>query len=437
MLETTGSYSVQSALSARIRNAVHLTFDLCIRQLFRFEVRGLENFTRTASTLVVANHRRDSDGPVIASVLLQRKLLHFQGVGPSFVAREDMFKRGFLTKYLDNWPTWARALLSPLDLGSLLMLMGIFPIRRVPERSLGEVLQEVRTIVGDLPLQQVLKPQCLGQFARAAHTGSNRLRISDVMKWRYHDLLFRSHGLTKLTYRCFRQVVSCERSVVDAQLEHFSHLLDDGATLVLAPEGRVSPDGRIGGFRAGLQELLNRPHIPPRVLPVGVTYDAMTNSRPRVFVGIGPELCGLRELGRREINARVAAAIRHQLTVTCSQLASRYLLLMRINGHNRITRADADDYVAREAARYVRQDCHADPGLLAADTRRVRLEHYLASCVKHGILQRSGKRSYRLKDAARKSGPGLYESGSIIGELNNELSATGYPLSSRVSPVDL
>lgn len=436
MLQTVQSSKVDPWWRTPARDFLELVFDMGIRRLYRIEVRGLEHFKQAPSTLVVSNHRRDSDGPVIASVLLQRKYLHVHGVRSCFVAREDLFSRGFLGKYLETWPTPLRALLSRLDLGPLLTLLQAFPMRRIPERTLGEILEDVLAVAGDRPLAGVLRPQWVEKFERVAGAGHRQLRVSDVLDWRHRDLLFRYHGLSKLTQQCLSEIVPYERTVVESQLQHFSRLLDDGATLLLEPEGVVSVDGRFGRPRAGLQALLNRPRVVPRVLPVGVTYDSMTNGRERVFVGIGPELCGMRGLDRRETDERVTEAIHKQLSVTCSQLASRYLVMVRERGNDAITRADLDAYVSRQAIRYSRVGCYVDPRLLEAARRKRRVKQYIAGCVRHGILSPLGRGNYRLAEVPADSGANITPPGGIIRCLNNELVAprAAYSKSSRITP---
>lgn len=417
--------NVDALWKKQIRYALHLLFDLSVRHLYKIESRGLENFSRAPSTIVVTNHRRDSDGPVIGSVLLHRKLLHLYGISMNFVSREDMFHPGFLTKYLEHWPAAMRVLLSPLNLGSVLTIMQLFPMRRVAERSLGEVLEEVIAVAGDLPLDEVLRPQWLEIFREAAGSSNSRLHVSDVLKFRYRDLLFLSHGLAKLRLRCFREVAPYERAAVAAHLEQFCRLLEEGKTLVLAPEGKVSTDGRTGRFRAGLHTLLNQPRVAPTLLPVGITYDSMANGHERVFVGVGPELRGMRGLSRRETNERVGTAIRHQLTITCSQLASRYLFVERRTGTDIISRADVVAYVSRQVRRYAREGCYVDPRLLDAEGRQRRVEQYVASCLRRGILQRSTGQRYRLTESPPPERARNERPHRIIDYMNNELSAAG------------
>lgn len=396
-------------------------FDVGIRRIYSISIEGLEHFSGSPSTLVVSNHRRDSDGPIIASVLFQRHRLHSQGVRPDFIAREDLFRRGFLGEYLEHWPSPVRFCLAGINLGPLLTFMDAHPMRRVPERSLREVLEEVLELFGNLPLDEVLRPTCLVQFKRMAGDHKHPLRVKDVLSRRYRHLLLQRRGLYRLTLNRFRTLVPYERSVIESQLQALTHRINEGATLLLEPEGVVSVDGRFARLRGALHALLNRPQSTPRVLPVGITYDAMSEGRERIFVNIGPELTGLRGLTRRVSDARVSDAIRAQLTVTCSQIASQLLLEAGNNDRCSVTDHDLESYVSHQATWYASHGYHVDRRLLTVEGRKARLSGYVASCLRQGILLPDGDRQYTLRKSQENIQERLPESEAIIRYMNNEL----------------
>lgn len=418
----------------RVANTLAVTFDIGVRRLYPVEVRGLEHFSGAPSTLVVSNHRRDSDGPIIASVLLQRQGLRMRGVLPAFVAREDMFRRGFLCEYLEGWPAPFRMALSALNLSSFLSFMGAFPMRRVPERSLREVLEEVLHLAGNLPLDNVLKPAWVERFERLSTGGHHPLHVKDVLTWRYHELLSCQHGLSKLQRSLFRELLPYERSIIESQLQYFTRLLEQGDTLVLEPEGVVSVDGRFARLRGALHALLNRPQAGLRVLPLGITYDSMTRGRERIFVNIGPEICDLQGLSRKATDERIAAAIRSQLTVTCSQLASQFLFEAGKGGEMLVSESELDDYVHQQADRYAGEGCHVDPRLLASARRKRRLEGYIASCLKNGILRPYGDGRYCIVRASDREETHVSPPDSILRYMNNELSASALSTVPRSPP---
>lgn len=412
---------MKSPWKKHLASGLAVFFDVGIRRIYSINIQGLDHFSAAPSTLVVSNHRRDSDGPIIASVLFQRHGFHSRGVRPDFIAREDLFRRGFLGEYLEQWPTPVRICLASLNLGPLLTFMDAHPMRRVPERSLREVLEEVLELFGNLPLNEVLRPACIEQFEQIAQDDGKPLSVKDALSRRYRRLLRQRRGLYRLTLNRFRVLVSYERSVIASQLRELNERIDEGATLLLEPEGVVSVDGRFARLRGALHALLNQPQNEPRVLPVGITYDAMSGRRERIFVNVGPELTGLRGLSRRDTDARVSDAIRAQLTVTCSQIASQLLLATSNKGRDSVTDLELDSYVSRQATWYADHGYHVDRRLLTEEGRKARLSSYVASCLRQGILLPDGERRYRLPQSQGDVQASLPASDEIIHYMNNEL----------------
>ncbi len=397
--------------------------DILLQSVFRIEVRGLENFTHSRSTLIVANHRRDSDGPVVCGVLLQRRGLRLRGVVPHFVAREDLFHKGFLADYLETWPRPVRSLLTRLDLSAFLRFMQAYPIRRIPERTLAEVLEAVRTHFGNLPLDEVLKRRWLEKFRAMTPGGREPLDVDHALAPRYRSLLRSRRGLARLTLRRFQALKPYERATIDSQLRLFVELLERGANVQLEPEGAVSADGRFSRLRGALHYLVNRPRAAVRVLPVGLTYDFMMRGRPRVFVNVGPEMTDLRGLGRREIDRRVADAIVERLTVTASHLASRLIMDARARVTAAVTVRELIDYVGTEAHRYARTGVFVDPRLLNHRSLCRRIRAYVDYCLNSGALLRSDRGRFRVGQGAGRPYPGWPEREADIDYVNNELSS--------------
>ncbi len=372
-----------------VRRVLMQAFDTAVRLSHQVEVTGLEHYSRTRPTLIVASHRRDTDGPLLGSALIDRRGRRPVGPLPHFVAREDLFRRGFLREYLTGWPRPLRELLGVINVAPVLELLHAHPMRRIPERSLWETLEDVRAVCGDLPITEVLRPRWVEEVRRLAPRGAAGLKVSDVLKRRYRPVLRLRYGLSKLTRECFRAIKPHERQVIEAQLGRFVALLDRGESVQLEPEGTVSTDGSFHRIRNGLYTLLARAKRPPPVLPVGITYDFICSGCTRVFVNVGPELTGLEALPRREVNARVARAIRALTTVTVSQLATRHLLeAVGPAGGGSVTAAELEACVAEQALRWRRRGLQVDPRAFDERERRRRVHGYLQYCVRHGALVR-------------------------------------------------
>ena len=379
--------------------AFALFVDVVIRSLYRIHVTGLENHSHSPSTLVVTNHQHDADGPIIASMLLDRHGVVPHGTLPWFVAREDLFRRGFLAEYLETWPVPLREPMRWLWLGWFLRFMQARPMRRIPERSLHEVLEDVLRVDGDLPLETVLRPAWRRRVEALAGGRCDSLRVTDVLRRRrYRDLLAYRNGLRRLTLRRFRSLKPGQRRVIDEQLALFTRLLDRGETVLLAPEGAISLDGRFHEMRNALPALVQRPRNPARVLPVGITHDFMAGGREHVFVNVGPELTGLKGCSRRELCEQVASAVQSLLTVTATQLASDYLIRIRESGKADVDADRLCAHVSHEAERFAAARRRVDARLLKEKPLVARVAQYLDYCERFGTLEQCETGHYRLVD---------------------------------------
>lgn len=385
--------------------ALAVCIDAVIRSLYHIHVDGLANYSRSPSTLVVTNHQRDADGPIIASALFDRRGLSVQGRLPWFVAREDLFRRGFLAQYLEGWPAALREPMHWLGLAWFLRFMRACPMRRIPERSLREVLEDVLAVCGNLPLEDVLRPSWRQRLERAA--GARPLDVADVLRRRrLRALLARGHGLRRLTLARFRALKPWQRAAIDAQLSRFTELLEGGETVLLAPEGAISPDGCFHEMRNALPALVRWPKASARVLPLGITHDFMARGREHVFVNVGPELTGLACCSRRELCRRVGRAVRSLSTVTATQLASDFLLRQREHGATCVDEQRLRAHVRAEAARFDGAGARVDARLLEESSLAARVEDCLEYCRRLGTLTRQRAGSYRLRhvEGCRPSG---------------------------------
>ncbi len=395
--------------------------DLLLRALYQVQIRGREHFTRSPSTIIVSNHRRDSDGPIIASALVNRCGFDFKGVQPFIVAREDLFRKGFLWEYLTTWPPWMREFLSPINLQKVMHRLQVYPMRRIPERNLGETLADVADFLGDLPLAQVLKPRWVEQFkSLSPPTCRPTLSVKQVLARRFRRLLSVRRGLFKLTLPCFLALKPYERQMIDDQLKHFTDILESGRILQFEPEGTTSPNGSFQRFRGGLHLLLSRTRAPVRVLPIGLTYDFMTTGRQTIFLNMGPELTDLQALSRKQVDQKVSTAILNEHTITTSHLASQFLATVRRRGHF-FTFAELLDHVGRAAERCVADGIYVDPRLLVNSQLTRRVRRYLQFALHTGMIAGRGRLFYSTGQDGQPAQAGLTDPEATITYITNEL----------------
>ncbi|KPV40266.1 hypothetical protein AN478_09170 [Thiohalorhabdus denitrificans] len=362
-----------------------------LRTRFSVHADGREHCPPAGPVLVVSNHRRDSDGPLVGDLLLGVRAGRFGERVPHFVAREDLFRKGFLREYLTGWPAWARGVLGSLDSGPVLSLLNVHPMRRVPERTLGEVLEEIANLEGDLPLARVLRPSWVGRFEDLAPRSGEPRGIRAALAPRYRPLLRLPHGLRKLNHRCLRHHLPREREMVAGYLQAIRDALAQGEAVHLVPEGRVSPHGGADRVRSGLHLLLERGTPPPVVLPLGITHDDATTARPRVFLSLGAGWVEGDARSRRARAQGVQNAILAQTALTLTQVGGAHLVEAGRRGR-RVTAAELEERAAAEAGGYHRAGARVDPVLLDPASRAERVAAFIAFGRRHGLLhpERSG-----------------------------------------------
>ncbi|MBI3974818.1 MAG: hypothetical protein HY334_00325 [Armatimonadetes bacterium] len=303
------------ALQEAIYHSVVGLFYVAPRLLYALAVDGASRFRHHPSTLVVVNHKRDLDSVLVPPTLL------YNGVRPKrpmwFAGREDMFLRGFLATY-DVVPAWLRRLLHEMDLTSVLAALRILPVRRFRERTMDEALREAVATLGDLTIDDTLSP------AEAAFwhlPDAPPLRLADLLGWRFYERRRRSATMRAFAPPWRDRLRRRQDDVVARQMQALAGVLNRGDVLYLAPEGVISPDGRLQAFRSGLRQILSIAEVQVRLQPACIVYDFMRPGRLGVHLAVGNEMKAPASPAAGEANVRRAIAALHTMTV--SQVASQ------------------------------------------------------------------------------------------------------------------
>lgn len=399
-----------------------VTWDVAIRRLYPCSVTGLEHYTATPATLAVSNHRRDNDGPLLGSVLLRRRNGRIAAPLPHFVAREDLFERGFLAHYLRRCPAALRPLLKLVNLRSQLIRAGAFPLQRTHERSIAEALQDVLAH-GDMAAADALRARTLIELATELAFDPRSATIAQLLRHHQQALLRQRYGYRRLRLDVFKRIKPHLRDSINCQLDHFVRLLECGQMVILEPEGRLSLDGRLRRPRAALHALINRPERPVRVLPISITYDTLTTGHARIFVDIRPELACLDRLPRRMLDQRIMAAIRSGCRVTVGQLIAGFLLFYT-SPRDTWPEAAAIEHVYAAAQRCRDATIPIDPCLLGREGCERRTRDVLAWGVRARFLAAATRR--RLRVVRPEVPPPWLPDGpsSLLEYLRNELLET-------------
>jgi 1-acyl-sn-glycerol-3-phosphate acyltransferase len=395
--------------------------DVAMRRLYPCSVSGLEHYTGTPATLAVSNHRRDNDGPLLASVLLRRQNGLIVAPLPYFAAREDLFEKGFLAHYLRRCPASLRPLLKAINLSPC--LVGAYPLQRTHERSVAKALQDVIAYLGDMPVTDVLRPQSLIDLTAELMFDPRSVTITQLLRDYEHMLWRKRYGYRHLQVAVFGRIKPHLRDLIDRQMDHFTKLLEGGQVLILEPEGRLSLDGALRRPRAALHELIKRPNRPVRVLPISVTYDTLTTGYPRIFIDIQPELIGLERLSRRVLDDRVTASIWSGCRVTGSQLVAGFLLSHLSPGDVWSEKAIIK-HVYAAAQRCQEAEIPLDPCLRNQQTCELRTRDILAWGCRTRFLTSEGNGQMRVTTPAAPP-PWLPDGPStLLGYLRTELLET-------------
>src|SRR5690625_4242292 len=323
MRNTSGSLPPQPGVAAR---TFLLGFDRIVRALFTIEESGLPERV-PAPCLIVANHRRDADIPILGAFLGRARGRRITGVLPHFVAREDLFEPGFLWNYWRSpWLVLPRLVSPAIPLARILEVFKAHPIHRIPEQSLEIVLRDIRHHLGEQRIDTVVNSRWLERL-QAAGIETER-SIGWLLKRAHHfeHLIGGGWGHRRLSLAAFRRFKPVERERIAAHLAVFEQALARDEAVMLAPEGANSPDGHFQRPRAGAWRIARSVGADLPVLPVGLSYDPSVGTRTRVFVHADAPFRAGDYPGRRHFDEAVAAGILRATTVTGSHFVAHRVL---------------------------------------------------------------------------------------------------------------
>ncbi|HET7567048.1 MAG TPA: hypothetical protein VFJ91_03595, partial [Gaiellaceae bacterium] len=269
---------------ALVYDLVGLGLTLYARLAFRLRTVG-DELRLERSTLLVANHPRESDPAVLAGALFST--VHPRPFRPHplvhFMLRADLHERGFFAGMPRALPLWARRLLFPLGIGPI--LDGLLPCARIRTATTMLVADLVRA-APDAPLEELLPPDDVARLReRAERLGRPRPRLGrDADAGDYADLLWWVVRADDAPSPLAQELFGRRAGEARADLQHFVDLVRGGGTLLVSPEGRASPDGSLQPLRRGATLLVRRAK-PERVRPLAVAYDPLTSGRTWAYVG--------------------------------------------------------------------------------------------------------------------------------------------------------
>jgi hypothetical protein len=229
-------------------------FDLAVRAVVRNAEIIPPDFRLVPGTLVVSNHLRDCDVPVLTAALCRRRGLRMLNPLPFCAAREDLFRRGFVGDLLSTWPRPLTWLLGRVPLEGLFRILRVQPIRRIREFTLVETLSAVRAAgFANADPRDIF---CVrGQREIIGQLGSLPARVDAIDAERLGSLRLAHWGLRRLRPSVLRALGPGFRATISGQIGRLVELISTGRVVYLAPEGVTSRNGHFGCLRAGAWEV--------------------------------------------------------------------------------------------------------------------------------------------------------------------------------------
>lgn len=318
-----------------IRLVLVICFWIVAHLLNVVRIDGKANIAQREPTYYALQHKRDDDPFFVLPALLLRRGSLSLARSIHFGLRADAFARGFLARLVES-PRWFAFLLFGLNVGPILAALGAHPLFAIQQSPHETWLRLARARDGDRPVAETLDPALIDRLAEASHIPASQLAtlsIQDLLQWHFQRYL-QAYGNADLFAEPYRHAIAHHSvELLRDQLADLADLLRHGAALLGAPEGELTPDGRIGQVSSAFTRIL---HLgPPRltVVPISTTYDTMTARRMKVFITIGAPL----HFEPREDRQRVERALRQAwlagMTFTSSHLGCIMLKYYAAVGH--------------------------------------------------------------------------------------------------------
>lgn len=152
--------------------------------------------------------------------------------------------------------------------------------------------------------------------------------------------------------------------------------------LLIFPEGRRSPDGRIGPLRHGLEVLLSEGR-PDSITYIALAYDPLTRGRTRVcaaFTAPQPRPAA-------DSPARALRDLKRAMPLTAGQVIATALIEAAVRGEARLDRTALQERLAAEVHAASESERPIDPAVTDPRLIKRRLNGGISALIrKHGIV---------------------------------------------------
>lgn len=386
-------------LSACSRFALAGIFWLVARLFYDIEFHGLEHLPSRRPIYFAMAHKRDLDPIVELPTVLARQGWRALAHDVIFALRGDAFAPGFLARLVTQ-PDWFARFLWMLSLGDILRFLGIRPLEKLNLRPDEIWLRDFVSAEGDLAAGEVLSSTFLQHLSQASGEDAEILqasRLSHLLSWRYHALLQHSHSIDIFQSRWHRRMKNILLSQLKKQLVELTNWLEHHGSVWGAPEGQLSPSGKISPLSAILPRLLRSVSTPVTIVPIAIVYDFMTSRRMRIFVDVAPSIVYNSQLSAKDLNYDLRRAWLLSARFTCTQLASGFLVETSKVAVPIFTLSDLVLKLEEEAKRLHTRGRHVDPRLLTHKSVRKLAESFLTYAVQRHLVFRLAPDLYKVR----------------------------------------
>lgn len=355
-------------------------------------VAGLEHDEGAPSTYFALAHKRDQDPFIVLPPLLAHRGWRALAGDVRFALRGDAFAAGFLARIAPH-PRWLARLTRPLNLSGILKGLGIYPLQGLQQPAEAWIRAYLHD-APDAPAGDVLAFWFLAEIAAQARQHTRDVAdqpLSRLLAWRYQPYLQRYRGLDIFLPRPRRAAKQLVVASAEGHLARLSAWLSSGGSLVGAPEGELSPDGKLGTHVTTLHRLLRTAPPNTRIIPVCITYDFMTTGRPRVFVDVAPSIPSFVSLTPAQRDAVLLDAWRRCARFTCSQLCAGFLVQSAQHGSATFTLDQILTSVRTQALTLAAAGRHIDSALLNQRSCRRLVARFLVFCERRHVVERKGR----------------------------------------------
>lgn len=376
---------------------IGLAVRIGIKPSFDLRVNGLDNYSESPSTVIVANHKRDLDSVLLASVFYFRNGYLKPAHPVSFMGDENLFQPGFLANWIKG-PKVLKKILQPLSLNYILHKLHAYPIGKLDFHSVPvhDALRIIQKTNGDYSLSEVIKEEALADLLASNSFGNPDMTISQFFdREGYPRKKIKSNSFKPY----FRKTVKESKLFgVKNQLNKFIELLNEGEIIYITPEGTLSTNGMLGRLKDSLLILLEEADPDIVVTPTNITYDFTTDNKTTILVNIGSEITDLTRQDRKEQSETLRNKILKLATINLGQLGSYYLSKAKDEKIDRIHKDELFSEVKKYLDKVRESQFSIDDNLKTQEGILERWKGFLRYCKNRGVLKADGDHYYKMDE---------------------------------------